>query len=129
MNGLALTVVIITSGNFEFQMRSTKKSAYFTDRWNLLSMAAIITYIVGISLQHVENLYCFEAARIFRSLNFAILMYHLLQYLCILPFMGPLITMLSKLVSTVFQHFIFYPPNFGLSDLYIAEDHLIKFTE
>lgn len=94
-----LHVLAFRVWNFFCQIRLSRLEAYINNKWNLLTVFALITYAVGIVLQHVANVNCFEAARIFRSFNFMLLMYMLLQYFCILPFVGPLITMFRLLVS------------------------------
>jgi len=82
------------------QLRGLGPTVYFSDRWNWISQFSFITYFVGLGLQHGQSIEYFEAARIFRALNFMLFAYQLIRYMTALEIWGILIPVLHRMVST-----------------------------
>jgi len=74
---------------------------YTSDPWNWISAISVVTYFVGLGLQHGQTIQYYEAARIFRALNFMSFAYHLIRYMTALEMWGILIPVLHRMVSVV----------------------------
>jgi hypothetical protein len=83
---------------FSLQIRYNRLS-YVKDPWNWLTMFSLVAYVVGVGLQYGSSVECFEASRIIRSVDFMSFMYLLLQYLSLSNRWGPMLPMLSRMVS------------------------------
>ena len=75
-------------------------TVYMQDRWNWISLFSFVTYFVGLGLQHGNTIEYYEAARIFRAINFMSFAYQLIRYMTALETWGILIPVLHRMVST-----------------------------
>jgi len=76
-------------------------SVYMSDHWNWVSTFSLVTYLVGIGLQHGQTIEYYEAARIFRAFNFMSFAYQLIRYMTVFEMWGILIPVLHRMVSTI----------------------------
>jgi len=74
-------------------------SVYLSDPWNWVSTFSLGTYLVGLGLQHGQTIEYYEAARIFRAVNFMSFAYQLIRYMTVFEMWGILIPVLHRMVS------------------------------
>jgi len=65
-----------------------------------------ITYVIGIGLQYGDTIEYYEAARIFRAINFMSFAYQLIRYMNVSEMWGILIPVLNRMVSILLYIFI-----------------------
>ena len=75
-----------------------KPLKYVSSGFNVLSDVAILLYFVGLGLQHGSTIEYYEAARIFRGVDFIAFSYMLLQYMSVWEPLGIMIPMLRLMV-------------------------------
>jgi len=83
------------------QMNGLGISLYLSDPWNWVSTFSLVTYLVGLGLQHGQTIEYYEAARIFRAFNFMSFAYQLIRYMTALEMWGILIPVLHRMVSII----------------------------
>ena len=71
---------------------------YFRSGFNILIVTAIVLYFIGLGLQHGTTVECYEAARIFRAVDFIAFSYMLLQYMSVWEKLGIMLPMLRRMV-------------------------------
>jgi len=91
-----------------WQIRGIGLRLYLSDPWNCISAVSFVTYFVGLGLQHGQTIQCYEAARIFRALNFMSFAYQSIRYMTAFETWGILIPVLHRMVSKYSAYFIVY---------------------
>jgi len=91
-----------------WQIRGIGVRLYLSDPWNCISAVSLVTYFIGLGLQHGQTIQYYEAARIFRALNFMSFAYQLIRYMTVLEIWGILIPVLHRMVSTYSAYFTPY---------------------
>ena len=74
-----------------WQIHGLRLNVYMKDRWNWISTFSLVTYFIGLGLQHGQTIQYYEAARIFRALNFMSFAYQLIRYMTAFETWGILI--------------------------------------
>ena len=97
------------------QIRGMGVRVYMSDRWNWISTFSFVTYFIGLGLQHGQTIQYYEAARIFRAVNFMSFAYQLIRYMTALEIWGILIPVLHRMVGTYSAYFSRYSATFVMS--------------
>ena len=90
------------------QLHGLGMRTYMSDAWNWFAWFSNVTYLIGIILQNVNSVNCYEAARIFRAINFMSFAYQLVRYMTVLETWGILIPVLNRMVSILYSIFVAY---------------------
>jgi len=69
------------------------------DPWNIVGLFSFVTYYTGLGLQYGPTIDYYEAARIFRAINFMSFAYQLIRYMSKFETWGILVPVLGRMVS------------------------------
>jgi len=83
------------------QLHGLGLRVYTSDPWNWIAWFSFVTYFVGLGLQHGQTIEYYEAARIFRAINFMSFAYQLIRYMTAFEIWGILIPVLHRMVSAL----------------------------
>lgn len=84
---------------------NTKLHSYITDPWNIVDVATIFIFVMGIVLRFLRFDSTLEAARCVMALNLVIFFFRILHIFSVHKQLGPKLVMIGRMVSG--QHFGF----------------------
>lgn len=99
------------SSNYAHSVAS-KLTTYFSDSWNLLDVITISLFVVGMVLRFIPDNACFEASRVFLSINLISFFFRILHIFSVNKELGPKLVMIGRMVrntlSEVVQFLMIY---------------------
>lgn len=91
---------------------ASKLTTYFSDSWNLLDVITISLFVVGMVLRFIPDNACFEASRVFLSINLISFFFRILHIFSVNKELGPKLVMIGRMVrntlSEVVQFLMIY---------------------
>lgn len=78
---------------------NTKLNSYITDPWNIVDVATIVIFVVGIMLRFLPYEETLEAARCVMALNLVIFFFRILHIFSVHKQLGPKLVMIGRMVS------------------------------
>ncbi|XP_025081227.1 transient receptor potential cation channel subfamily M member 2-like isoform X2 [Pomacea canaliculata] len=85
------------SSNYAHSVAS-KLTTYFSDSWNLLDVITISLFVVGMVLRFIPDNACFEASRVFLSINLISFFFRILHIFSVNKELGPKLVMIGRMV-------------------------------
>lgn len=78
---------------------NTKLNSYITDPWNIVDVATIVIFVIGIMLRFLPYQETLEAARCVMALNLVIFFFRILHIFSVHKQLGPKLVMIGRMVS------------------------------
>ena len=86
-------------GSLYMKWNKIDYSVYILSAWNMLDIACILLFFVGMILRSAASSATFETARVFLAIDFWLFGLRLLQIFCVFEKFGATLVMISRLVS------------------------------